>query len=530
MYNTSLTWRNDANATHMLRVSKIPTNLPTYHLNPTHSSTAAPTYNPMDNVDTLARDRAPRRRGRHRGKRVARSHGASKQAELLLSEEREEDLQKLKRVADKLSRQEHEREREELARQQGKARAVEEFAPEPRVSMVEESLDNTDVLCPSPHIGDEDLWKNLFSEDNIKLYSAVKALRGFLSRRGNDMRSPAAFILTNFPRVYQRLVGLLSCDHTALQYQALCCIYSICQSGSGNRSALVRDEVIGSLVVLLSSGESFDVRLVVVAAKCLGIIAADNSIFRATVVEAGGIPALVSLITPSAPSKLQRASGTALYQVSASDNAITTETRTSILSALNVLIYHVHERTLIEACLTLCSVCSTAEMTQRVVSTGFLPRVIELLRHNSVNVQKAALIACDSILTSRYLRARALVKVEVLPALSGLLEHESPSIRKRCCALLSNLICKSEFHIQAILFDPEHKLLERLMFLALKDQLTVSLWSSSALANAVVKCTEQQLAFFKTTEISNTLGQYLQKKDFILNGDIVKQAITKLKN
>ena len=474
----------------------------------------------MDTIDNFAKDRAPRRAAPRRGKRSSAQPLTS-----VLAQDRDEDVEKLRRVAAKLHKQEADHGKVGRGVTKGGSN---ESEPEPGVSMVETQIDDVQQMCATMKVGDEDMWKDLFSGDKIKLYAAVKALRVFLDRRTSSMRSPSSFVLTNFPRVYQRLIELLGFDHTALQYQALCCIHSICLTSSGNMSALVRDEVVVMLVNILTSGENYDVRLVILAAKCLGLIGGDNSIFRSTVVEAGGISTLVSLITPNSPVALQRACGSALHHVSSSDNVITFDTRRSILPALNTLMYHSDERTLIESCLTLCSVCSGPEMIQKVVSAGFLPRLIQLLQHQAVNVQKAALIGCDSILTGRHLRARALVKVNILPVLSSLLEHDSPTIRKRVCALLSNLICTSEYHIEAILLDSDHMLLERLMSLALKDQFSVALWSSSALANAVTKCTEQQFHFLESTEIANTLRTYMQKKNFIVNGDIIRQALSKL--
>jgi importin subunit alpha-1 len=94
--------------------------------------------------------------------------------------------------------------------------------------------------------------------------------------------------------------------------------------------------------------------------------------------------------------------------------------------------------------------CSHAKL-QAVIYSGVAQRLVELLMHDSVNVQTAALRVVGNLVAGDESQAQVVLGFGVLSKLCTLLSHPKKSIRKESCWAISNITAGTPDQIDSVI-------------------------------------------------------------------------------
>ncbi|EDV51076.2 LOW QUALITY PROTEIN: uncharacterized protein Dere_GG14095, partial [Drosophila erecta] len=122
-----------------------------------------------------------------------------------------------------------------------------------------------------------------------------------------------------------------------------------------------------------------------------------------------------------------------------------------ILQALNILLYNPEAKILEDSLMAVRNLAHGSDMIQILLGTEVVPRIIYLLEHNDVMVQKAAVQALRNIASGSEEQIQELLKNNLLPHISALMSHTDADIRSQVLWLLQNIADGNHFHRQAIM-------------------------------------------------------------------------------
>ena len=205
------------------------------------------------------------------------------------------------------------------------------------------------------------------------------------------------------------------------------------------------------LVALLSSQKD-DLREQAVWA--LGNIAGDSPLFRDQVLQAGALQPLLYCLTRSHKIGMLRISSWALCNFCRGKPPPPFHYLRPAIAVLNALLNAPDDEILTDVCWALSYLTDgTNDRIQAVIiERDIVPRVVQLLDHETPTVQTPALRVIGNIVTGDENQTQTVLQCPLaLPLLKKLLSHQNKAVRKESLWALSNMTAGTQPQIQAVI-------------------------------------------------------------------------------
>lgn len=215
---------------------------------------------------------------------------------------------------------------------------------------------------------------------------------------------------------------------------------------SGNNEQvqiLIERGTIKALVELLKSPH---VEVIEQAIWGLGNIAGDSSKIRDLVIAEGAIEPIASILDRAQPgsSFVRNASWTLSNLCRGRPAPDFTRVARAIGSLAKVLIENDVEDILIDVCWAMSYLSDGGEeRIPHILSTGVLPRLVQLLQHPNIAISVPCLRSIGNIVTGNDQQTQLAIEAGTLTALNELIFHKKKTVRKEVCWSLSNITAGS---------------------------------------------------------------------------------------
>merc|ERR1719419_984019 len=279
------------------------------------------------------------------------------------------------------------------------------------------------------------------------------------------------------------------------------------------------------IFISLLASASDDVREQAVWA--LGNIAGDSTECRNMVLEAGILEPLLQLCSQDSKLTLLRNATWTLSNLCRGKPQVPFAAIKNALPILSKLLYNSDDEVLTDTCWALSYISDDTgpqnEKITAVIMSGAIPRLTELLGHDSNNVKHPALRTIGNIVTGDDNQTQVVINSAALPRLLVLLSNVKKAIRKEACWTISNITAGSVEQIEAViknnLFQPVIQLLQRGEFDVKKE----AAW---AVSNATSGGSPEQIRYLVTLDIIPSLCNLLT----LNNVKVIQVALEGLEN
>lgn len=316
------------------------------------------------------------------------------------------------------------------------ANQLPQFAPSsvPASSTVEKKLESLPAMVGG-------VW----SDDRSLQLEATTQFRKLLSIE----RSPPIEEVIDAGVVPRFVEFLTREDYPQLQFEAAWALTNIASGTSENTKVVIEHGAVPIFVQLLAS-QSDDVREQAVWA--LGNVAGDSPRCRDLVLGQGALIPLLSQLNEHAKLSMLRNATWTLSNFCRGKPQPPFDQVRPALPALERLIHSTDEEVLTDACWALSYLSDgTNDKIQSVIEAGVVPRLVELLQHQSPSVLIPALRSIGNIVTGDDLQTQCVISHGALLSLLSLLTHNhKKSIKKEACWTISNITAGNRDQIQAV--------------------------------------------------------------------------------
>jgi len=302
----------------------------------------------------------------------------------------------------------------------------------------------------------------LNSNDRQLQYEKTMQIRKMLSI---EMNPPIQAIIET--GIIPKLVSFLKCtDNVGLQFEASWALTNIASGTTEHTRVVINSGAVPIFISLLSSPTE-DVREQAVWA--LGNIAGDSTEYRNMVLEAGILSPLLQLCTQDSKLTLLRNATWTLSNLCRGKPQVPFAAIKSALPVLSKLLYNTDHEVLTDGCWAFSYISDDTgpenEKITAVIMSGAVPRLIDLLGHESNNVKHPALRTIGNIVTGDDNQTQVVINNSALPRLLMLLSNVKKVIRKEACWTISNITAGSIDQIGEVvknnIFRPVIELLQR---------------------------------------------------------------------
>jgi len=331
------------------------------------------------------------------------------------------------------------------------------------VSDVKEQLENQQDVEVMRRLKDlPSILAGFNSNDRQLQYEKTMQIRKMLSI---EMNPPIQAIID--AGIVPKLVTFLTCaDNIGLQFEASWALTNIASGTTEHTRVVINNGAVPIFISLLKSPAD-DVREQAVWA--LGNIAGDSTEYRNMVLEAGILEPLLQLCSQDSKLTLLRNATWTLSNLCRGKPQVPFAAIKNALPILSKLLYNSDDEVLTDTCWALSYISDDTgpqnEKITAVIMSGAIPRLTELLGHDSNNVKHPALRTIGNIVTGDDNQTQVVINSAALPRLLVLLSNVKKAIRKEACWTISNITAGSVEQIQAVIenniFQPVIQLLQR---------------------------------------------------------------------
>ncbi|KAF6002008.1 Importin alpha subunit (Karyopherin alpha subunit) (Serine-rich RNA polymerase I suppressor protein) [Cyanidiococcus yangmingshanensis] len=320
------------------------------------------------------------------------------------------------------------------------------------------------------------------------LLRAVREFRRILSIE----RAPPIQEVIECQGTVEKFVEYLSYDqYPELQFEAAWALTNIASGNTEQTTVVVQAGALPLFVRLLQAPNE---DVCEQAAWALGNIAGDSVQYRDLVLAHGAMEPLLQLLqTQRKPSMLRNATWT-LSNFCRGKPAPEMSLILAALPVLAQLVQSSDEEVLVDTCwaLSYLSDDKTENNSQidAIIRSGIVPRVIELLGHESTAIQQPALRTIGNIVTGTDEQTQTVLDCGALPYLLRLLSSAKRLIRKETCWTVSNITAGTIEQIELVI---ENGLVPPLVSLLATSDFETRREAAWAISNATAGGTDPQI-------------------------------------
>jgi len=306
------------------------------------------------------------------------------------------------------------------------------------------------------------IMEGLNSNDRQLQYEKTMQIRKMLSIEINPPIQPVIEA-----GIVPKLVSFLTCsDNPGLQFEASWALTNIASGTTDHTTVVIQAGAVPIFISLLAS-PSDDVREQAVWA--LGNIAGDSPECRDMVIESNILQPLLQLCKHDSKLTLLRNATWTLSNLCRGKPQVVFDSIKPALPFLSQLLFHTDHEVLADACWAFSYISDDTgpqnEKITAVIQSGAVPRLVQLLEHETNTVKHPALRTIGNIVTGDDNQTQVVINHTALPCLLSLLSNVKKAIRKEACWTISNITAGSVEQIETViknnLFQPVIHLLQR---------------------------------------------------------------------
>merc|ERR1719419_80702 len=364
------------------------------------------------------------------------------------------------------------------------------------------------------------IMEGLNSNDRQLQYEKTMQIRKMLSIEINPPIQPIIDA-----GIVPKLVAFLTCtDSTGLQFEASWALTNIASGTTDHTTVVIQAGAVPIFISLLRN-PSDDVREQAIWA--LGNIAGDSPKCRDMVIESNILQPLLQLCKHDSKLTLLRNATWTLSNLCRGKPQVVFDSIKPALPFLSQLVFHKDHEVLADACWAFSYISDDTgpqnEKISAVIQSGAVPRLVQLLEHETNTVKHPALRTIGNIVTGDDNQTQVVINHTALPRLLVLLSNVKKAIRKEACWTISNITAGSVEQIEAViknnLFQPVIQLLQRGEFDVKKE----AAW---AVSNATSGGSVEQIRYLVTLDIIPSLCNLLT----LNNVKVIQVALEGLEN
>lgn len=321
--------------------------------------------------------------------------------------------------------------------------------------------------------------------DDLKIVFAAIGFRRLLSFEKNPPIQ--TFVDANLvPRFIQYL---LREDLPKLQFEAAWCLTNVASGSYEHVQVLIGKGTIESFVKLLDSPH---LEVKEQAIWGLGNMAGEGPRIRDLVINAGAVKPISDMLDRTTPgSTFTRNASWTLSNLCRGRPAPDYKKVFRCVSSLaKVLIENDSEEIIGDICWAFSYISDGgAAQIPVILQTNVLPRIVQLLEHQTMAICVSCLRTIGNVLTGNDMETQIAIEAGALQALNRLITHQKKAVRKEVCWSVSNITAGNDKQVQLAI---DTGLIDKLIHILQHDDNEIRKEAVWALSNTTQNATPQQ--------------------------------------
>lgn len=299
-------------------------------------------------------------------------------------------------------------------------------------------------------------------------------------------------------------------DSPKLQFEAAWCLTNIASGQSSQVQVLIDKGTVPVLVQLLASPH---IEVIEQAIWALGNIAGDSANIRDMVIGYGAVEPIANILDQAKPgtSLVRNASWTLSNLCRGKPAPHFEKVQRAVPSLAKVLIENDLDDILVDVCWAISYLSDGGEERIPIIlSTGALPRLIELLMHQNIAISVPCLRTIGNIVTGDDEQTQFVINAGALDTLNSIIYHRKKTVRKEVCWSLSNITAGNHVQIQACI---DIGIIDKLINLLSNDDIEIKKEAVWAVSNSTAGATFEQFVTLVQKGILKALSSVLKMKE-----------------